>query len=66
MQEKLKISGMHCTSCEKILAMAVNDVAGAKMVSINHKSGEAVVEVKDKAALGAVKKAVVAEGYKVA
>lgn len=66
MQEKLKIAGMHCASCEKILGMAVNDVPGAKLVSISHKGGEAVVDVKDKATLEAVKKAVASEGYKVA
>lgn len=65
MQEKLKISGMHCASCEKIIGMAVGEVAGAKMISISHKNGEAVVDAKGKAVLEAVKKAIAAEGYKV-
>lgn len=66
MESRLKISGMHCASCEKVLAMAVDDVAGAKMLKIDHKNGEAKVEVKDAATLAQVKKAIEAEGYKIA
>ncbi len=66
MESKIRISGMHCASCEKILTMAVDEVEGAKMLKIDHKSGEAKVEAKDAETLAKVKKAIEAEGYKTA
>lgn len=43
---KLKIEGMHCASCEKIIEMELKDLKGIKAVKIDStsKSGEVVVE----------------------
>jgi Cu+-exporting ATPase len=57
----LKISGMHCASCEKIIGMELNEVEGIETVKVNHQTGEAIIEARsgtDKnAVLDAVKKA---------
>lgn len=65
MEIKLMISGMHCTSCEKMIAMAVGDVEGAKVVAISHKTGEATISCKDEKTLSSAKKAIETEGYKI-
>jgi len=36
---KLKIEGMHCVSCEKIIAMSINELSGIDNVIINSKDG---------------------------
>jgi copper chaperone CopZ len=65
MEKTIRIRGMHCASCEKLLKMALEEVEGVKVKTISHSSGEAKVEMKDAGALAAVKKAVEAEGYQV-
>ncbi|MFH1307006.1 MAG: heavy metal-associated domain-containing protein [Candidatus Micrarchaeota archaeon] len=62
---KLKIGGMHCTSCEKMISMAVDGVGGAKIVSISSQKGEAIIDAKDESSLNEAKKAIKEEGYDV-
>lgn len=62
MKKVLKISGMHCKSCEVLLSEAVSD-AGAKVLSASHIKGELVVELPDEGKMPLVKKAIEAEGY---
>lgn len=38
---QLKVKGMHCQSCEKIISMALEDLSGIDSIKINHKSGTA-------------------------
>jgi len=65
MEKKLKISGMHCMSCEKLVRMAVEESPGVMVVSISHKTGDAVISINDEKNFASVKKAIEAEGYKV-
>ncbi len=65
MEATLKVSGMHCASCEKVISMALEDVPGAKVISANSKTGVVKVSAADDKTLAAVKKAIAAEGYKV-
>lgn len=65
METTLKVSGMHCASCEKVIAMALEDVPGAKVLSASHKTGAVRLAVPDEKTLAAARKAIVAEGYKV-
>ena len=57
----LKITGMHCPSCEKIIQMELKDVSGVKSTTVNAATGEAVVETtnetKKETILEAIKKA---------
>lgn len=59
-----KVSGMHCPSCEKLLQMDIGDIKGVKGVKADHKTGMVEVEGEGVDA-GAVKKAIVQDGYKV-
>ncbi|MDP2642919.1 MAG: heavy metal translocating P-type ATPase [Candidatus Peregrinibacteria bacterium] len=38
-QLDLKISGMHCSSCEKLISHALHEIPGVKDVVISHKDG---------------------------
>lgn len=40
---KLKIKGMHCSSCEKIISAELEEVAGFKEAKIDYKTGEGIV-----------------------
>ena len=61
---KLKVSGMHCSSCETILKEDVGAVAGVSKVGADFKKGEVWFEGGD-GVLPAVRKAIEANGYKV-
>ena len=65
METTLKVSGMHCASCEKVISMTLEDVPGAAVLSANSKTGAVRVSAKDEQTLAAIKKAIAAEGYKV-
>ena len=41
----LKLSGMHCSSCEKIITMELEDLPGAQNISVDAKTGTANLEV---------------------
>ncbi len=61
----LKVGGMHCGSCEKLLKMVIEDaVPGAKVVKADHGRGLLEVDA-DAADVPAIKKAIAAEGYEV-
>ena len=59
----LKIQGMHCVSCEKIIEMELKEVAGVESAKVNYKAGEAIVEVKSETDRNAVLAAVKKAGY---
>lgn len=63
MKKILKISGMHCHSCEILLSEAIGD-AGVKVLSASHEKGEIVVDLASEEKLSLVKKAIEGEGYK--
>jgi len=39
----LKISGMHCASCEKIISMTINELSSIKDIKIDHLSGHSEI-----------------------
>ena len=44
---KLKISGMHCGSCERIIQMNLSDINGVIDSHIDAKTGQGLVTVSD-------------------
>ncbi len=65
MKLNLKISGMHCKSCEVLITDALMD-AGVKDCKVDSKKGTAVVEFDEKIiAPEKVKVIIEKEGYKV-
>ena len=62
---KLKVKGMHCSSCETILKEDVGSVKGVSSVGADFKNGVVWFEG-DKGVLPEVRKAIEADGYKVA
>ena len=63
---EFKVSGMHCPSCPKLIAMNVEELEGIEKVSADEKSG--VVKVKfdnKKAKMSDIKTKIEQDGYKV-
>lgn len=44
---KLEISGMHCEGCQAMITNAFEEIKGVKVISIDHATGKAIVEVDD-------------------
>ncbi|MBM3229207.1 heavy-metal-associated domain-containing protein [Candidatus Parvarchaeota archaeon] len=65
MEKTLKVSGMHCKSCQVLLADIIGEVDGAKALSLDFKTGLVRVSISDESALSKVKEAIKGEGYKV-
>lgn len=66
MKANLKITGMHCRSCEMLINDALLD-SGVKNCKIDSKRGTAVIEFDEKKLnLPKIKSIIEKEGYKVA
>lgn len=68
MQEKvtLKISGMSCTSCAKLIKMSLSKVPGVEKADVDYDSMKAdIVFDNEKTNVGDFVKTVEEEGYKV-
>ncbi|MDE1798528.1 MAG: cation transporter [Candidatus Micrarchaeota archaeon] len=65
MKHELKVSGMHCSSCEMLIADALGEIPGVKSARADAKSGRVSFDAADGKALAAAKKAIAKEGYKV-
>ncbi|MBI5035835.1 heavy-metal-associated domain-containing protein [Candidatus Micrarchaeota archaeon] len=62
----LKVKGMHCKSCEKLLKMAIEDaVAGAVVVKADYGNGLLEVDA-DESKVSKIRQAVEAAGFKMA
>lgn len=62
----LKISGMHCKSCETLIGEAVKEIAGVYNARVDHKSGAAEIAFDEtKAKEGDIIAVILKEGYKV-
>ena len=61
---KLKIEGMHCGSCEKIIEMELLDVPGFKSAKINSQTGEGEVVFDQNVDDGQITAAIIRAGYK--
>ena len=63
---KIKTKGMHCESCEKLIIMALEDLAGIKKVDASFKTGIVnVVYDETKINEADIVKAIKSEGYKI-
>ncbi len=66
-KKNLAVRGMHCGSCEKLIAMKVGEIEGVLSVVANSERGEAIVEYdSEKADLDRIAKAIESLGYEVA
>ena len=65
MEKTIRVSGMHCKSCEILLEDSISEIKGAKVLSADHKSGTIKVELEKESLTADVKRAVEKEGYKV-
>ena len=65
MEKTIKVSGMHCRSCEILLEDSISEIKGAKVLSADHKKGEIRVSLEDESLMSQIKKIVEKEGYKV-
>ena len=61
---KLKIVGMHCESCEKLIQMELGDTAGVLESEIDAKTGTGLIKTEDSIESDAVIEAVKKAGYK--
>lgn len=64
-EKTLKVSGMHCRSCETLLEESLSEVGGVKSAKADSRKGSVTVSVENDAALEAAKKKIAAEGYSV-
>ena len=64
MKETFKVSGMHCSACEKVLQMDIGSLRGVKAVKANAVAGLVAVEG-DKFDPSEVKRAIIQNGYRV-
>ena len=65
MEKTIKVKGMHCKSCEILVADSVSEISGVESVKADSKKGTVVVGVREEGILGKVKSAIEKEGYKV-
>ena len=64
--KKIKIEGMTCGSCEKVIGKQVIKLEGVQKIRVDYPTETVEVEFDEqKASLEKIKKAIVAEGYKV-
>ena len=64
MQTKVKVEGMHCSACEKLITEELVD-NGAKDAKADHKSGDLTVEHDGSMDESKIREIVEEEGYKV-
>lgn len=64
MEKNLKISGMHCRSCEVLLKDVAEEIEGVQVTRVDHKMGRMEVECAPEK-LEAVCRAIEKEGYRV-
>lgn len=65
METTLKVSGMHCPACKMLVEDALNEIKGAKAVSVNHTTGVVTVAYDSNATLEQIKTAIQKEGFTV-
>lgn len=65
MEKKLKVNGMHCKSCEILIADVLTEIKGIEKVKIDSKEGSVKFNYKDETVVPIAKQAIEKEGYKV-
>jgi copper chaperone CopZ len=61
----LKVSGMHCPSCEMLVSDELGEIGGVKTVQASHKEGTVKVKYEGKIDLAKVRKSISDLGYTV-
>jgi len=61
----LKVEGMHCRSCEMLLADVISEIEGVEKASASRIEDAVRVVCKDEKTLESVRKAIEGEGYRV-
>lgn len=65
MEKMLKVEGMHCRSCEMLLADVISEIEGVEKASASRIEDAVRVVCKDEKTLESVRKAIEGEGYRV-
>jgi copper chaperone len=65
MEKTINVKGMHCRSCEILLADSISEIKGVENVSADSGKGAVTVSLRDESLLALVKKTIEKEGYKV-
>ena len=69
MDIEIKVSGMHCESCEMLLGDSISEIAGVEKVKADSKKGTVTISYSDEnfidSVIGSVKAIIEKEGYKV-
>lgn len=64
-KQEIKIKGMHCRSCEILIADKLKEISGVKNVHINYHSGKAEIVSDEEIAQSEIEKAVQDAGYEI-
>ena len=65
MDKTINVSGMHCKSCEMLLADSISEIKGVEKVNADSKKGTVTVSLQNDSILDNIKKTIEKEGYKV-
>lgn len=65
MEKIIKVTGMHCKSCEILLADSISEIVGVEKVDADSKKGTVIVVYTNENLLNTIKETIEKEGYKV-
>ncbi len=65
MEKTIKVTGMHCKSCEVLLSEVLSEIAGVSKISVDHKFGIVKLAYSNEKTLIEAKKVIELHGYKV-
>ncbi|MFH1785591.1 MAG: heavy metal-associated domain-containing protein [Candidatus Micrarchaeota archaeon] len=63
MEQKLKVNGMHCKSCEMLLTDVLSEIDGVSNVEVSEKNGSVKFTCANESVETEVRKAIANEGY---
>ena len=63
MEKILNVSGMHCTACKMLIEDAINEIPGAKAISVNHQTGDVTVSYDSETTFEKILSAIRQEGF---
>ncbi len=65
MEKTINVEGMHCKSCELLLADSISEIKGVERVSADSKEGTVTVEYKEESVFEIIRRTIEKEGYTV-
>ena len=65
MEKTLKVTGMHCKSCEMLLNDSLSEIKGVEKVSADSQKGTVTLKYSDESIIESVKNTIKKEGYTV-